>query len=149
MNENTPKPGPDLFPHSPSINIPPFPSASESEEPTVSSGVDAVTNEAEAVIERKVGDRKVDPDNRLLYEWIGTPSTLRNHYSHHIEGVGPGIAWDSRFDLLDEDYAIKTHGRTFTHDEIFDPDKNMPNDPITVFGWKCIGKATEEAPDGN
>jgi hypothetical protein len=41
---------------------------------------------------------------------------------------GPG--WDSRFGLLDDEYALRKHDMTFTPDMVDDPASKMPNDTL-------------------
>ena len=146
MSESIPKPSPDLFPRSSPIDIPPFPSPVDAEESSSDAGVDVSINEIEVADNPKLGDQKVDQFGNIE-EWKATAYTLRTYFSHHTDDFGPGPGWDYRFSLDDDEYAMKRYGRTFSHDEIFDPAENMPDDP--VFGWVYVGQADEKEPNGN
>ncbi len=65
-----------------------------------------------------------------VYESREEPLTYRGYYSHDTTGGKNGAGWDNRFQLADPYIAKTTHGRTFTHREVFEPRTHMPDDQI-------------------
>jgi len=64
---------------------------------------------------------------------VRIPYSYRQFYSHSFvdEATGrtiPAPGWDSRHRLMDEDVALRTHGRTFTSEELVDLPNNLPSD---------------------
>lgn len=57
----------------------------------------------------------------LEYKKVAGPYTVREYFSHHTTEAGPGPGWGHRMSLLDEEYALKRFGRTFTEAEVFNP----------------------------
>lgn len=78
----------------------------------------------------KEGDTKVV--DGVTYRFQKSPYTLRQYYSHDTKEMGPGPGWDFRNFLLSEKYALEHFGRTFTVDEVFNPDK-LPDLPM--YEW--------------
>lgn len=53
------------------------------------------------------------------YRWTSTGYTVREFFSHSTEEKGAGPGWDFRKQLLDNDWALKNIGRTFTLKEVY------------------------------
>lgn len=94
-------------------------------------------HESSREMEREV-ESKVDGATKVVdgvkYRRVDTGYTLRSYYYHSTES-GPGPGWDSRMSLLDEEYAMRRFGRTFSEEEIMDPSK-LPEEPI--YEWQAI-----------
>ena len=69
------------------------------------------------------------------YRKVDSGYTIKEWYSHHTDGKGPGPGWDGRMALLDKDHALKKFGREFTEEEVFNPSK-LPDTPY--YEWKLI-----------
>ncbi len=65
----------------------------------------------------KFGDKKVI--NGVMCEYIDTGYTLRQYYSHSTPEKGPGPGWDTRTRLLDNEWTMKTFGRTFSNEDVW------------------------------
>lgn len=65
--------------------------------------------------------------------WKDKGYTLRQYFSHETEEKGPGPGWDFVKRLLDDEWARERFGRTFSGDEVFNP-QNLPDLPY--FDWE-------------
>lgn len=81
----------------------------------------------------KEGDVKIIDGKKYCYE--KSPYTLRQFYSHSTPEMGTGPGWDFKTRLLDNDWAMKNFGRTFSVDEVFHPSK-LPDLPM--YEWNLV-----------
>lgn len=81
------------------------------------------------IILPKFGDKKII--NGILCEYLDTGYTLRQYYAHSTVEKGPGPGWDTRTRLLDNDWTMKTFGRTFSDKEVWNIDSTqLPDLPF-------------------
>src|SRR3989339_1855026 len=99
--------------------------------PENESGFNPSTKETD--IAPKEGDIKIV--NGKTYHYEKSRYTLRQFYSHSTPEMGAGPGWDFKTELLDNDWAMKNFGRTFSIDEVFNP-RALPDLPI--YHWKMI-----------
>lgn len=69
------------------------------------------------------------------YQRVDTGYTVREYYSHETAQKGPGPGWDTRERLLDDEFALRETGRTFTLEELDNP-MNLPN--TTLYRWEEV-----------
>lgn len=79
------------------------------------------TNEVESYL-NDVGFR--------VYKPRAEPLTYWGYYGHDTTGGINGAGWDRRFALADPETAKLYHGRTFTHEEVFETRAHMSKDQV-------------------
>ncbi|TSC83195.1 MAG: hypothetical protein G01um101419_161 [Parcubacteria group bacterium Gr01-1014_19] len=72
------------------------------------------------------------------YRRVESGYTIRQFFSHSTPEKGPGPGWDTRTSLLDDEYAMRNFGRTFTMKEVFNPSQ-LPDAPY--YDWELIGES--------
>ncbi len=77
------------------------------------------------------GDTKVV--DGVTYRYVNSGLTVRQWFSHHTE-KGPGPGWDLRRRLLDDEYAMKKFGRTFSEEEVMFKTNLLPDTPY--YQWE-------------
>ena len=86
-------------------------------------------------IEELATDQEIKVIDGKKYRRVESGYSIREWYSHETPKKGPGPGWDHRFQLTDSAYAMKKFGRTFTLDEVADPNK-LPDEPY--YQWRPI-----------
>lgn len=87
-----------------------------------------------------MGDTRVI--DGIEYKKVDTGYTIREYYSHHTEEKGPGPGWDFRTELLNDEFAKKKFGRTFSREEVFNPSEELPDDPF--YQWVPVDAEDKE-----
>jgi hypothetical protein len=86
----------------------------------------------------KFGDRKII--NGVECEYVDSGYTLREYYAHHTQEKGPGPGWDTRDELLNNDWAMKNFGRTFKVDDVYQTAKSTPLPDLPLGHWYPVEK---------
>jgi|GEM_PF-6246831 hypothetical protein len=72
------------------------------------------------------------------YRKIFSGYTIRQYFSHSTPEKGPGPGWDFRERLLDDEYAMRAFGRTFTINEVMVNTNKLPDEPF--WRWEEINE---------
>lgn len=89
--------------------------------------------EAEPRLPYKAGD--IREINGKKYKAIDSGYTLRQYYAHSTLEKGPGPGWDFRSGLLDDDFALKEYGQTFTEEQVYG---HEPLPDIPYVNWELV-----------
>jgi len=71
----------------------------------------------------------------IKYQYKKSKYSLRQFYSHETPEMGPGPGWDVRMGLLNDEWAMKNFGRTFSAKEVFNPSL-LPDLPM--YEWSMV-----------